>query len=1123
MRRSIGWGILSGLWAVSLVASAFAAAEVEQKAGPYHLKVSTDPSPPAAGQNTVTVQVQDAQGKAVSGATVKVTPNMLDMAMASESVGATSVPDQPGQYTAVVSLGMAGRWELKVDVDGPAGAAAASFRLKTGQGFIENRKSKIENRKWMGLALALVLVVLGGLVLRRTGRPHWLNRQVVGGLVLLAVALLGTEYVVKKYKKPGQMTLIEAQAMDMTVMKAPLGVVPVAVEEVRREVFAPTVTYTGSVVAYTDQDVYPRVPGWIVDLPVYPGDVVHPGQLVARLDSEEYGSREKEALLAHLSAQEQAGAARAELRQAVGMKSQAAAELDQARSLKTQAETMLAAARAAKAQAEAEVAAARGAVEQAQSDLLAAQAMKRETESDLAAAQNMKEEAVNQLAAAQAALREMQGELAAAQAMKKEAEQQWEAARAALQQAQKELEVSHSERKGADRQVASAQAMRKESDSQLAGAQALLRQAQNELAAARSGLAEAESNVTAAEAEQASAQAEAETMQAMLPDAQAEVASARADLDYWEAEIQREAQLLREGAVSKEEYQREEAQYKAAQAKVQQAQAKVQQVQANLRNAQAKQRRAAANLKAAQARREQSQAMVEAAAAKIEQARADIAMRQAQIERSAAEVGMREAGAEGAATTIGLQEARVQAAEADVKMKQAAVERAEADVQRKQAAVERGQAEVKMRASAVARAEADIQAKQARLEQADAMIATRQAAVAQARAAWQASEARVAQAQAAIDQAQAGVAEAQANVRKALAGVRTNDAAVQAAASKQAAMAAMANQARQAAFTANTIKHYTELRARVHGVVTQRITSPTTLVQPGMLIVKIAQIDRVRLQANVAEADVKNIVRGAPVRVRTVKEPHRVIETAVTSIFPSTDPNSRTSIVEALTPNPDNRLLPGDYIVMEITIGRPRRVLTVPSSAIVQVTDKVGAVNGQTRPAVWTVLQGGKSTKPEYYCTMHPEVVSDQPGDCPKCHMKLVPRERAMVGAGLSASPKTEYYCPMHPEVVSDKPGLCPKCNMKLVPRELGGAGKAHRVFVEVGATDGKRTEILAGLREGDQVIYAGHEYLKEGDPVSPSAWTEVNVPTLGRGGGHEGMPGMEGGEAQPAEQRPSM
>jgi hypothetical protein len=28
------------------------------------------------------------------------------------------------------------------------------------------------------------------------------------------------------------------------------------------------------------------------------------------------------------------------------------------------------------------------------------------------------------------------------------------------------------------------------------------------------------------------------------------------------------------------------------------------------------------------------------------------------------------------------------------------------------------------------------------------------------------------------------------------------------------------------------------------------------------------------------------------------------------------------------------------------------------------------------------------------------------------------------------------YTCPMHPEVVTDKPGKCPKCNMTLVEKK---------------------------------------------------------------------------------------
>ena len=69
--------------------------------------------------------------------------------------------------------------------------------------------------------------------------------------------------------------------------------------------------------------------------------------------------------------------------------------------------------------------------------------------------------------------------------------------------------------------------------------------------------------------------------------------------------------------------------------------------------------------------------------------------------------------------------------------------------------------------------------------------------------------------------------------------------------------------------------------------------------------------------------------------------------------------------------------------------------------------------------------------KKEYTCPMHPEIIQDHPGSCPKCGMALELKTIPVT------TTKTEYTCPMHPEIVQDHPGNCPKCGMTLEPRTV--------------------------------------------------------------------------------------
>jgi HlyD family secretion protein len=165
----------------------------------------------------------------------------------------------------------------------------------------------------------------------------------------------------------------------------------------------------------------------------------------------------------------------------------------------------------------------------------------------------------------------------------------------------------------------------------------------------------------------------------------------------------------------------------------------------------------------------------------------------------------------------------------------------------------------------------------------------------------------------------------------------------------------MASQARASLRTTSIIRDYVTIVAPNPGYVVKRLVAPGVLVQPGMAILKIAQIDRVRLQANVGEKDLGSIRVGSPVQVTTTAAAEPPLVAAVTAVFPFVDQGGRTAVVEALVDNAGRRLLPGQYVTMRFVTGQREQALIAPASAVIRMGGKA---------TLWAVKDGRAEPRP---------------------------------------------------------------------------------------------------------------------------------------------------------------
>ena len=185
-------------------------------------------------------------------------------------------------------------------------------------------------------------------------------------------------------------------------------------------------------------------------------------------------------------------------------------------------------------------------------------------------------------------------------------------------------------------------------------------------------------------------------------------------------------------------------------------------------------------------------------------------------------------------------------------------------------------------------------------------------------------------------------------------------------ATTRAEIAALDAQIRQAAISVDTARvnlAYTQIASPIAGKVVAIVTKQGQTVnanQSAPTIIKVAQLDRVTVKAEISEADVTRVKAGQRVYFTILGEPDRRYETtlryvepASTTIADSTSSSSTSSSTSSSSssssstavyyngvldvPNPENKLRIAMTAEVNIVLGEARGALTVPSTALEKV------------------------------------------------------------------------------------------------------------------------------------------------------------------------------------------
>ncbi len=129
----------------------------------------------------------------------------------------------------------------------------------------------------------------------------------------------------------------------------------------------------------------------------------------------------------------------------------------------------------------------------------------------------------------------------------------------------------------------------------------------------------------------------------------------------------------------------------------------------------------------------------------------------------------------------------------------------------------------------------------------------------------------------------------------------------------------------------------TVIRSPITGSVKERLTSKGEYLNKGRSVLRLVQIDPLRLRAEVAEQHIERLSPGQVVRFSVDSLPGEEFQGRLLRFSPSVNKSSRTLMVEATVSNKGMKLKPGLFARAKISLDSSATATVIPQKAVLRV------------------------------------------------------------------------------------------------------------------------------------------------------------------------------------------